>query len=98
LLMFWGASLDSHDGNQEAALNVFHWLTTIDGETFSDDRTDFDLRLFGEYSFAALGVCYFKLGRFAESAAWYGKAAAADPASVEYRVKEQLAATKAASL
>ena len=98
LLMFWGASLDSHDGDQEAALKVFHWLTTIDGETFSDDRTAFDRRLFGEYSFAALGACYFKLGRFADSAAWYGKAALANPESVEYRVKERLAAAKALSL
>ena len=98
LLMFWGASLDSHDGNQESALKVFHWLTTIDGDTFSDDRTAFDRRLFGEYSFAALGACYFKLGRFADSAAWYGKAALANPESVEYRIKEQLAAAKAVSL
>jgi tetratricopeptide (TPR) repeat protein len=96
LLQFCGALLDSRAGDQASAIAVFHRLAAIDAETFSDPLTAFDKRLFGEHAWAALGACYFKLGRYAESAGWFAKAAAADPASLEYRVKAQLAAGKAA--
>ena len=85
-------------GVRAARLVPLYPRSTANGETFSDNRTAFDRRLFGEYSFAALGACYFKLDRFAESAAWYGKAATVNPESVEYRIKGQLAAAKAVSL
>jgi tetratricopeptide (TPR) repeat protein len=96
LLRFWGATLDSRSGDHAAALRVFHELSLVDGETYSDPRSAFDQRLFGEYAYAALGACYFQLGRYRESADWYAKAAAAAPEILEYRIKKQLAAAKAA--
>ena len=95
LLRFWDATLRSRAGDMAAALAIFHALTEIDAETFIDGRSAFDKRLFGEHSFAALGACYFKLGRYDESAAWYARAAAANPTSTEYRIKQKLAAAKA---
>jgi len=95
VLRYCGAILDNETGNVAAALEVFHALAETDAETFTHDLTAVDKRLFGEFSYAGLGGCYFKLGRFAESAAWYAKASAADPHSVEYRTKAQLAAAKA---
>lgn len=98
LLRYCGAVMDNESGNVTAALKTFHDLTEIDGESFAHDLTALDKRLFGEFSYAALGACYFKLGRYAESADWYAKAAAADPQSIEYRAKAQLAAAKAGQL
>jgi len=96
LLRFCGALLDSRAGDQASAIEAFHGLASIDAESFADPLAAFDKRLFGEHAWAALGACYFKLGRYAESAGWFAKAAAADPSSLEYRVKERLAAGKAA--
>jgi hypothetical protein len=73
-------------------------LASIDAETYSDPRTAFDKRLFGEYAWAGLGACCFKLGCYRESAGWYAKAAAANPQSLEYRAKQGLAAGKAGLL
>ena len=95
LLRFWEATLKSRAGDMGAALAIFHALIAIDAEGLIDERSAFDKRLFGEHSFAALGACNFKLGRYGESAAWYAKASAADPACSEYRIKQQLAAAKA---
>jgi tetratricopeptide (TPR) repeat protein len=98
LLRYCGALIDNETGNVAAALEAFHALASIDAETFTHDLTAIDKRLFGEFSYAAIGGCYFKLGRFADSAHWYARAAACDPKSVEYRAKAQLAAAKAAQL
>ena len=98
LLQFCGATLDSRSGDQASAIEVFQELASIDAQTYSHPLTAFDKRLFGEFAWAALGTCCFKLGRYGESAAWFAKAAAADPQSLEYRVKHQLAAGKTASL
>jgi tetratricopeptide (TPR) repeat protein len=95
LLRFCGAELDSRAGAHALAIGVFQELASIDPEAFFDRLTAFDKRLFGEFTWAALGTCYFKLGRYAESSLWFAKAAAADPDSLEYRVKQQLAAGKA---
>lgn len=98
LLRYWGGILDNDAGNVTAALEAFHDLVKVDADAFRHDLTALDKRLFGEFSYAALGSCYFKLGRFAESADWYARALACDQKSVEYRAKTQLAAAKAAQL
>jgi tetratricopeptide (TPR) repeat protein len=97
LLRFWGAKLDSQAGDQTSANATFEALAAMDPEAVFDPLTAFDQRLFGEFSYAALGACYFKLRRYAESAAWYAKAEAAAPESGEYRIKQRLAAAKAGS-
>jgi glycosyltransferase involved in cell wall biosynthesis len=98
LLRYWGGILDNDAGNVAAALEAFHDLARVDADAFRHDLTALDKRLFGEFSYAALGACYFRLGRFADSRDWYARAAACDPKSVEYRAKAQLAAAKAGQL
>jgi tetratricopeptide (TPR) repeat protein len=98
LLRFCGAMLESRAGRDGAAIEIFQQIAAIDSERFCDPLTGFDKRLFGEFTWAALGSCFFNLARYAESAAWFAKAAAADPDSLEYRTKSQLAAAKAANL
>ncbi len=97
LLRFCAAMLEIKAGNHAAAIPLLSELAAIDGERYSEPLTAFDKRLFGEHAWAALGACCFALGQYAESAAWYAKAAAADPRSLEYRVKHGLAAAKAGS-
>jgi hypothetical protein len=47
----------------------------------------YDRRISGEFAFSALATCCCGLGRWAEAAEWYGRAAALQPDSLEYRAK-----------
>ena len=66
-------------------------LAAIDGERYACPALAYDRRIFDEFAYAGLGTCCFGLGRWSEAAAWYGRAEAAQPASLEYRVKRALA-------
>jgi hypothetical protein len=79
-------------GRYEQALGVFEQLASIDAEAFCDPYLAYDARIIGLYAYEALAGCHFKLGRFAESARYYGLAQACAPQSLEYRVKQRLAA------
>jgi tetratricopeptide (TPR) repeat protein len=65
-------------------------LVAVDGEGTGCAGLAYDRRIFGEFAFGALATCCFELGRWAEAADWFGRAAAAQPASLEYRVKRDL--------
>jgi hypothetical protein len=56
-----------------------------------------DQRIFGLFACEALGLCCFRLDRFAESARWYGRAEALSPEPMENRTKRLLAALRAGS-
>ena len=47
--------------------------------------------IFNTDAFAALGACYFHLGKYREAARWYRRAQKSAPATIEYRVKADLA-------
>lgn len=79
------------------ALPVFERLAAIDAATFCDDALAYDARMFGLSSYESLALCCFRLGRFEESAAYYGRAAAAAPDDPAHRVKQRLALARAAS-
>ena len=79
------------EGRHEEAIAVFEPLSAVDAATFVDDAVAYDARIFGVWSLDALGLCCFRLGRFAESARHYARAEALAPADVEYRAKRQLA-------
>ena len=95
-LLAW---IDGHaligEGRASEAIAVFEGLRAIDAEARCDDRIAYDARLFGAYSDEALGLCYFRLGRFRESARSYALAEAADPANPAHRVKRLLAEARA---
>jgi cytochrome c-type biogenesis protein CcmH/NrfG len=79
------------EGRFEEAIRVFDALTAIDAQTFVDEAVAYDMRIFGVWSLDALGLCCFRLGRFAESARYYARAEALTPDGGEYRAKRQLA-------
>jgi tetratricopeptide (TPR) repeat protein len=76
------------------ALSVFEALAAIDPETFVE-AVPYDARIFGVWSLDALGLCCFRLGRFAESARYYARAEGLTPDGGEYRAKRQLAEARA---
>jgi Glycosyl transferase family 2 len=80
----------------EEAIGIFAALAAIDAETFLDEAVAYDARIFGAWSLDALGLCCFRLGRFAESADYYARAEAAAPDGAEYRAKRRLAEARLA--
>ena len=56
----------------------------------------YDARIFGVWSLDALGLCCFRLARFAESAAHYARAEAAAADGAEYAAKRRLAEARVA--
>jgi tetratricopeptide (TPR) repeat protein len=76
------------------ALPVLEALAGVQAESLVDDLA-YDSRIFGASAFADLALCAFRLGRYGQSQAWYARAAALEPDSLEYRTKQRLAAARA---
>lgn len=66
-------------------------LAAVDGEADACPELAYDRRIFEEFAYGALATCCFGLGRWAEAAEWYGRAATAQPSSLEYRAKYAIA-------
>jgi hypothetical protein len=77
------------------ALPVLERLVSIDPEVAGGGVLAHDERIFGLFAFEALGLCCFRLGRYAESARWYGRAEELSPQPLENRTKRLLAASRA---
>jgi glycosyltransferase involved in cell wall biosynthesis len=73
------------------AIAVFDALAAVDAEAYFDEAIAYDVRIFGPWALDALGLCCFRLGRFADSARYYALAEAAAPEGSEYRAKRRLA-------
>jgi tetratricopeptide (TPR) repeat protein len=84
-------------GRYEAAMPLFARLAAIDPETLETGALAYDASIFGANAHAALGLCAFRLGSFAESAAHYARAEALAPDDDAIRAKRMFAAAKAAS-
>ena len=78
------------------ALPRLERLARLDAESFCDAGVAFEQRILTELCHEALGLCCWALGRFAEAAAWYERAARAAPERLDHRLKAQLAASRAA--
>ncbi len=83
-------------GRCEAAIALLERLTAIDPEDYCLGQIAFDQRIFGVHAYDALGLCCFRLGRFAESAALYARASELEPENLEYRAKRWLAESRLA--
>jgi len=94
-LQWVDASYRMARGRFEEAVVILERLAGIDGERFRDPKVACDKRIFGEFAFDALGLCCFRLGRHAESAAWYASAEAVAPARLEYRLRRIAAEQRA---
>jgi tetratricopeptide (TPR) repeat protein len=82
-------------GEDAAAMPLFAALTHVDLDGLAYGSLAFDSAIFGVQAHAALGLCAFRLGRFAESAAHYARAEALAPDSLEFRAKRMLAEIRA---
>jgi glycosyltransferase involved in cell wall biosynthesis len=78
-------------GRPAEALVNFDLLLAADRASLPDAGPSYDERLFGEAAHEGRGLCLFRLGRYAEAAAAYGRAAECAPGNPELAVKRQLA-------
>lgn len=76
-----------------------NWVLYIDADeqvaAFDDGALAYDRSIFGANAHAALGLCAFRLGRYADSAAHYARAEAMAPGDAAIRVKRMFAAARA---
>lgn len=79
------------------ALPALERLAAIDPEVEGGGVLAHDERIFGLFLFEALGLCCFRLGRYAESARWYGRAEELSPSPLENRTKRMLAESRTGS-
>jgi glycosyltransferase involved in cell wall biosynthesis len=78
-------------GRPAEALANFDLLLAADRASLPDAGPSYDERLFGEAAHEGRGLCLFRLGRYAEAAEAYGRAAECAPGNPELAVKRQLA-------
>jgi tetratricopeptide (TPR) repeat protein len=78
-------------GRPAEALVNFDLLLAADQASLPDAGPSYDERLFGEAAHEGRGLCLFRLGRYAEAAEAYGRAAERAPGNPELAVKRQLA-------
>jgi hypothetical protein len=79
------------------ALPILEHLAATDPEVDAGGVLAHDERIFGLFTYEALGLCCFRLGRYADSARWYARAEELSPAPLENRTKRQLAERLAAA-
>jgi tetratricopeptide (TPR) repeat protein len=84
-------------GDFAGAMPLFARLAAIDADALAGGQLAFDASIFGAQAHAALGLCAFRLGCFADSAAHYARAEALAPGSLEIRTKRMLAEARARS-
>jgi len=82
-------------GEYAVAMPLFERLAAIDAKALDGGRLAFDASIFGAQAHAALGLCAFRLGRFAESAAHYARAEQIAPGNLEFRAKRAVAENRA---
>ena len=84
-------------GDHAAAMPLFERLAAIGADALDSSVLAFDASIFGAQAHAALGLCAFRLGRFAESAKHYARAEALAPRDLEIRAKRAVAQNRARS-
>jgi tetratricopeptide (TPR) repeat protein len=85
-------------GSYTEAMPLFERLAAIDAAALAPAPLAFDTSIFGAQAHAALGLCAFRLGRYAESAAHYARAQALVPDDIEIRSKHAVAAMRAGAV
>ena len=82
-------------GRHDEAIGCFQRLVEVDLRTLPFHGVAYDERIFGSFAHAAVGLALFRMGRYAEAAEAYAAAEHLEPEAPEYRVKRQLAESKA---
>jgi tetratricopeptide (TPR) repeat protein len=83
-------------GRPAEAIPLFERLAAVDGETYTAGLIAHDQRLFRVWAHDALGLAWFRLGRYRESARHYRRAEAAEPA-LDRAARRRLAEARAAA-
>jgi glycosyltransferase involved in cell wall biosynthesis len=87
------AQLNLRDGLTEAAEADFRALHAWpDGPAAREATLGYDRRLFGSLACEGVAACRWRQRDHAGAARWFGRALAAEPDCLEYRVKQQLCA------
>jgi tetratricopeptide (TPR) repeat protein len=71
----------------DEALAILAALTREDAATFCDPALSYDRRIFGSFAHDLTGVALLRMGRRAEAAAAFLRAAAAEPDNPAFRIK-----------
>ena len=79
----------------DEATPLFARLAAIDPDALGDGPMAFDRSIFGANAHAALGLCAFRLERYAQSATHYARAEALAPGDLGIRAKRALAEGRA---
>jgi hypothetical protein len=74
-------------GQYDAALSILEPLAAIDGATYVDPVLSYDRRIFSEYAPDMMGVALLGMGRLADAADAFERAAKAAPDNLAYRAK-----------
>jgi tetratricopeptide (TPR) repeat protein len=82
-------------GRYDDAMPLFARLAAIDPETLDSGALAYDVSIFGANAHAALGLCAFRLRRYAESARHYASAEALKPGDAAIHAKRMFAAARA---
>jgi tetratricopeptide (TPR) repeat protein len=90
LLIWIKAQVLMAERKLDEAIPLFERLAAIDPENLNPARLAYDARIFGVLSYEPLASCYFKMGRFAEAAAYYALAEQCEPENVQHKIKRQL--------
>jgi tetratricopeptide (TPR) repeat protein len=80
---------------ESEALEVVDGLLAAGKDGTLDPVMSFDLRIFGEFAYELRGLACFRLGRFAEAADAYSRAAELSGGDLSYRAKAAAAAGRA---
>jgi glycosyltransferase involved in cell wall biosynthesis len=83
------------DGQLEEAVARFEGILAIAAEPPRYEKPAYELSLVGEDTYSALATCLFRLGRYAEAAEAYGRAAQCAPDNETYAWRRQLALGRA---
>jgi tetratricopeptide (TPR) repeat protein len=84
-------------GRPRDALEPLDWLVHLDDDAIIATGASYDERVFGEWSWALLGLCYFSLGDDAAAADAFGRAEQFAPDDQSYRVRRHLAEARASA-
>ena len=93
-LITWTRGMMLMDGGEyEEAAGIFEYLVSIDSEQFENELLAYNSKIFDELSYDPLAACYYKLGRYGDSARFYLLAEKCDPENTEYRTKRMFMET-----
>jgi len=95
-LLIWLKAMILKDTNQtQEAVRLFKQLVSVDTNDLNGGILAYDVRIFGSLSLEPLAECYYKMGRFKESASFYARVEESEPENIEYKIKRQFVSVRA---